>query len=159
MIRENQRVDASRTPDLVPSPSPPVARSSRARRLAAPAITLVGAVAAFAYVGAVDPNEPGHYPVCPLFRLTGILCPGCGGLRSAHAFAHGDLFAAIGANALAVVGYFVFAGFAVLWLVRAYRGRPAPRPALKSLYWWGLGAVALLFAIVRNLSFGSALAP
>ncbi|MFD7258696.1 DUF2752 domain-containing protein [Streptomyces sp. NPDC059874] len=159
MIGENQRVDASRNPDLVPSSELPAARVSRARRLAAPAITLVGVVAAFAYVGAVDPNEPGHYPVCPLFRMTGILCPGCGGLRSAHAFAHGDLPAAFGANALAVVGYFVFAGFAALWLVRAYRGGPTPRLALRPQYWWGVGVVALVFAVVRNLSFGSALAP
>ncbi|MFB6616562.1 DUF2752 domain-containing protein [Streptomyces sp. NPDC056367] len=152
-------MDASRTPDAVPQSAPPGLPASRARRLAVPAVTLAGAVAAFAYVGAVDPNEPGHYPVCPLFRLTGILCPGCGGLRSAHAFAHGDLPTAFGANALAVVGYFVFAGFTALWLVRAYRGGPVPRITLKPLQWWGLGAAALVFAVVRNLSFGSALAP
>ncbi|MFJ8018234.1 DUF2752 domain-containing protein [Streptomyces sp. NPDC096339] len=164
-------MDASRTPEAVPPPVPPVrplapvpavprgAGGSRVRRLAVPAITLAGAVAALAYVGAVDPNEPGHYPVCPLFRLTGILCPGCGGLRSAHAFAHGDLATAFGANALAVLGYFVFAGFTALWLVRAYRGGPTPRLTLKPLQWWGLGLAALAFAVVRNLSFGSALAP
>lgn len=122
-------------------------------------LTLAAAVGAFAYVGAVDPNEPGHYPVCPLFRLTGVLCPGCGGLRSAHAFAHGDLITAFGANALAVVGYFAFAGFLALWLVRAVRGGPVPTPVLKPLHWWGLGTAALVFAVVRNLSLGSALAP
>ena len=36
-------------------------------------------------------------------RLTGLYCPGCGGLRSAHAVAHGDLPRALGDNALAVV--------------------------------------------------------
>jgi hypothetical protein len=107
----------------------------------------------------VDPNEPGHYPVCPLFRLTGILCPGCGGLRSAHAFAHGDLITAFGANALAVLGYFGFAGFMIIWLVRAYRGGPVPRIALTARYWWAIGAVALVFSVVRNLPLGSALAP
>ncbi|MFE2170183.1 DUF2752 domain-containing protein [Streptomyces sp. NPDC059447] len=158
-------MDVSRTPEAVPPPFPPVPPAprtpevSRARRLAVPAITLAGAVAAFAYVGAVDPNEPGHYPVCPLFRLTGILCPGCGGLRSAHAFAHGDLVTAFGANALAVIGYFVFAGFTAVWLVRAYQGGPVPRITLKPLQWWGVGLAALVFAVVRNLSFGSALAP
>lgn len=163
MSGENQRVDASRTSDLAPSAAPAVLAVrppvSRARRLAAPALTLVPAAAALAYVGTVDPNEPGHYPVCPLFRLTGVLCPGCGGLRSAHAFAQGDLVTALGANALAVVGYFVFAGFMVLWLVRAYRGGPTPRFAVTPLYWWGIGAVALAFSVVRNLPFGAALAP
>ncbi|MEU9145378.1 DUF2752 domain-containing protein [Streptomyces sp. NPDC048349] len=159
MTGDNQRVDASDTPDARPPRPAPAAPVSRARRLRAPALTLAAAAAAFAYVGTVDPNEPGHYPVCPLLRLTGILCPGCGGLRSAHAFAHGDLIAAFGANALAVTGYFVFAGFMLLWLVRALRGGPVPRLALRPRYWWGIGGAALVFAVVRNLSFGSALAP
>lgn len=159
MTGDNQRVDASRTPLATPAVPAPAPAPTRARRLAAPALTLAVAASALGYVAAVDPYEPGHYPVCPLFRLTGILCPGCGGLRSAHAFAHGDLPAAFGANAMAVIGYFVFAGFMSLWLIRAYRGGPTPRLALKPLYWWGIGTVALIFAVVRNLPFGSALAP
>lgn len=156
MSGENQRVDApSGTTDLAPPPAP----VSRAGRLVAPALTLGAAASALAYVGTVDPNEPGHYPACPLFRLTGVLCPGCGGLRSAHAFAHGDLVTAIGANALAVAGYFFFAGFMVLWLVRAYRGVLGPRLVVRPSYWWGIGAVALVFSVVRNLPMGSFLAP
>ncbi|MFE6134373.1 DUF2752 domain-containing protein [Streptomyces sp. NPDC056437] len=140
------------TPARAPGPAP------LARRLAAPVASLAGVAAAFAYVGAVDPNEPGHYPVCPLLRLTGILCPGCGGLRSAHAFAHGDLAAALGANAVAVVGYGVFAVVMALWLIRAVRGVPM-RIAVAPVWWWSLGAVLLVFSVVRNLPFGSALAP
>ncbi|MFE4639179.1 DUF2752 domain-containing protein [Streptomyces sp. NPDC056773] len=158
MSGENQRVDASSgTTDLAPPPAP--APVSRAGRLARPALVLGAAAAALAYVGTVDPNEPGHYPVCPLLRLTGVLCPGCGGLRSAHAFAHGDLVTAIGANAMAVAGYFFFAGFMVLWLVRAYRGAPAPKLVVRPLYWWALGVVAVVFSVVRNLPMGSFLAP
>ncbi|MET9960580.1 DUF2752 domain-containing protein [Streptomyces sp. NPDC006326] len=159
MTGENQRVDPSQSPSAVPAPPGPPAAASRARRLAAPVLTVAAAALAFAYVGAVDPNEPGHYPVCPLFRLTGILCPGCGGLRSAHAFAQGDLITALGANALAVAGYFVFAGYMALWLVRAGRGAPAPRFVLRRAWAWALGPVVLVFVIVRNLPFGSALAP
>ncbi|MFD0428801.1 DUF2752 domain-containing protein [Streptomyces zhihengii] len=92
------------------------------RRIAGPVVTFAGVAAAFAYVGSVDPNEPGHYPVCPLYGVTGVLCPGCGGLRSAHAFVHGDLATALGANAVAVAGYLVFAVVWVIWLVHAVRG-------------------------------------
>ncbi|WP_411079416.1 DUF2752 domain-containing protein [Streptomyces sp. cmx-18-6] len=129
-----------------------------ARRLAPPIGILAAVAGAFAYVGTVDPNEPGHYPVCPLLRVTGTLCPGCGGLRSAHAFIHGDLGTALSANAVAVVGYFLFAAVMVLWLVRAWRGRPM-RIVLAPVWWWGLGALLLIFSVVRNLPFGSALAP
>ncbi|CAL9389291.1 DUF2752 domain-containing protein [Streptomyces sp. enrichment culture] len=136
-----------------PPPPPPLHR-----RLLAPLGTLAGVAAAFAYVGAVDPNEPGHYPACPLLRYTGLYCPGCGGLRSAHAFVHGDLPAALGANAMAVAGYAAFAVFMVYWLVRAVRGLPVrlnPRP----LTLWVIGGVWAVFVIVRNLPFGSALVP
>ncbi|MFI9624231.1 DUF2752 domain-containing protein [Streptomyces sp. NPDC052042] len=152
---------AGRPPTPVPPYLPPPPASgpvARLRRLAAPVATLAVVVGAFGYVGAVDPNEPGHYPVCPLLRLTGLYCPGCGGLRSAHAFAHGDLAAALGSNALAVAGYVLFAVLWVVWTARAVRGRPmalAARPAV----WWGIGAVLIVFSVVRNLPFGSALAP
>ncbi|MFJ6567101.1 DUF2752 domain-containing protein [Streptomyces sp. NPDC091292] len=120
---------------------------------------MLGSVAAaFAYVGSVDPNQPGHYPACPLLRLTGIYCPGCGGLRSAHAFIHGDLVTALGANAPAVIGYGLFAVLWVVWAVRAARGQPlriVPRPAVL----WSAGALVLLFTIVRNLPFGGWLHP
>lgn len=123
-----------------------------------PVGVLGSVVAAFAYVGTVDPNEPGHYPPCPLLRLTGIFCPGCGGLRSAHAFIHGDLGAALGANALAVAGYVVFAVVWTLWAVRAVRGRPL-RIALGTAQLYGVGALIAAFTLVRNLPFGAWLHP
>ncbi|MGP4042762.1 DUF2752 domain-containing protein [Streptomyces sp. 2A115] len=128
------------------------------RRLLVPGGILAAVVGAFAYVGTVDPNEPGHYPVCPLFQYTGVYCPGCGGLRSAHAFVHGDFTAALGANAVAVLGYLVFAGVWTVWLVRSLQGRPLRidlRPSLQ----WGLGALLLVFTVVRNLPFGGWLLP
>lgn len=128
------------------------------RRLAAPAATLATVGAAFAYVGAVDPGEPGHYPVCPLLRFTGFYCPGCGGLRSAHAVVHGDFAAALGMNALAVAAFAAFALFMVFWLVRVLRSRPVRVP-LRSPHWWALGILALAFTVVRNLPVGAALAP
>jgi hypothetical protein len=127
-------------------------------RFAAPFAGLAAVVAAFAYVSAHDPNHPGHYPVCPLLHFTGVYCPGCGGLRSAYAVAHGDWAGALGANSLAVGGYAAFAAFWVWWLVCAARGRPVRVP-LRPVHWWVLGGVALVFTVVRNVPFGAALAP
>ncbi|MEU6365661.1 DUF2752 domain-containing protein [Streptomyces sp. NPDC046931] len=144
-------------PTVVPPPAPNRA-AAVLRRTATPLGVLAGVVGAFAYVGAVDPNEPGHYPVCPLLRHTGLYCPGCGGLRSAHAFVHGDFLAALQDNALAVAGYLGFAVVWTLWVVHAARGRrlrfdPGPVPL------WGLGALLLVFTVVRNLPFGGWLHP
>ncbi|MEU6377995.1 DUF2752 domain-containing protein [Streptomyces sp. NPDC046909] len=132
--------------------------ATRAGRLAVPAGVLAAVAGAFAYVGAVDPNEPGHYPVCPLLRYTGIYCPGCGGLRSAHAFIHGDLLTALQANAPAVLGYLGFAVLWTVWVVRAARGRPL-RLDLGPVQLWSVGALLLVFTVVRNLPFGGWLHP
>jgi hypothetical protein len=115
---------------------------------------------AFGYVGAVDPNEPGHYPVCPLYLLTGLYCPGCGGLRSAHAFAHGDLPTALRDNAAAVAAYLGFAVLWTLWTARAARGRP-PRtgPGYGPARLWTVVALLLAFTVLRNLPFGGWLRP
>ncbi|MFJ2156157.1 DUF2752 domain-containing protein [Streptomyces sp. NPDC087856] len=127
-------------------------------RVAVPAGVLAAVAGAFAYVGAVDPNHPGHYPVCPLYRLTGLYCPGCGGLRSAHEFIHGDFLAALQDNAIAVVGYLAFMIVWTVWVVRAARGRPA-RIELGRVQLWSLGALVLVFTVVRNLPFGGWLHP
>ncbi|GAA4047743.1 DUF2752 domain-containing protein [Streptomyces shaanxiensis] len=131
---------------------------SVSRRLAVPAGVLAAVVGAFAYVGAVDPNEPGHYPACPLLQVTGIYCPGCGGLRSAHAVVHGDFAAALQDNALAVVGYALFAVVWTVWVIRAARGRPIGLD-LSPVRLWTAGALLLVFTVVRNLPFGGWLHP
>ncbi|MFF5590576.1 DUF2752 domain-containing protein [Streptomyces althioticus] len=141
----------------VNAPSPH-AVPGRAARLAVPAGLLAAVTAAFAYVAVVDPNEPGHYPVCPLLGLTGLYCPGCGGLRSAHAVAHGDLAAALQANAPAVLGYAAFAVLWTVWVIRAARGRPVrldPPPAVL----WTAGGLLLAFTVLRNTPFGGWLHP
>lgn len=120
---------------------------------------MLGAVAAgFGYVAAVDPGRPGHYPACPLLYYTGVYCPGCGGLRGAHALAHGHLGTALGCNAAAVAGYAVFAVVWVIWLTRALRGR-AFEPALRPGVLYALCGLLLAFTVIRNLPFGTALVP
>jgi hypothetical protein len=119
---------------------------------------LAATITAFAWVGAVDPNEPGRYPPCPLPALTGLYCPGCGGLRSAYAVAHGELGAALGANALAVAG-FAALGVALLgWLLGARRAARAWRPPGRAVLAFAL-ALAGAFTVLRNLPVGAALAP
>ncbi|GAA2467989.1 DUF2752 domain-containing protein [Streptomyces mauvecolor] len=128
------------------------------KRLLVPLGTLAAVASAFAYVGLVDPNQPGHYPVCPLFRFTGLYCPGCGGLRSAHDFITGHFAAAVHSNALAVAGYLLFAVGWVLWAVRSARGLPL-RWTPSDRQFWLIGSAVVIFSVVRNLPFGSVLAP
>ncbi|ANP57012.1 hypothetical protein AVL59_37200 [Streptomyces griseochromogenes] len=142
-------------PQTVPHPVPP---ASAWRRLAVPGGLLAAVAGAFAYVGTVDPNQPGHYPVCPLYRLTGLYCPGCGGLRSAHAFIHGDFLAALRDNAAGVAAYLGFAVLWTVWVVRAVRGLPV-RFELSSAQVRVVVALLLVFTVVRNLPVGGWLHP
>ncbi|HEY5836908.1 DUF2752 domain-containing protein [Streptomyces sp.] len=140
------------------SREPATVRAAGLRRGAVPLAVLGAAAAAFAYVADVDPNAPGHYPVCPLLHYTGVYCPGCGGLRSAYAVAHGHFGTAVGCNAVAVAGYGLFAVLWAVWFGRAVRGR-AFAPTLRPWQAWALGALLVAFTVVRNLPFGAALAP
>ncbi|MGW2898072.1 DUF2752 domain-containing protein [Streptomyces sp. NPDC001212] len=160
---DSRRVTHGRTPVPRPrrtqdAPALPPHATAVLRRLAVPAGVLTAVAGAFAYVGAVDPNQPGHYPVCPLLRYAGLYCPGCGGLRGAHAFIRGDFMTALHDNALAAVGYPVFAVVWTLWVLRAVRGRP-PRLVLGTAHLWSLGALLLVFTVARNLPFGGWLHP
>lgn len=130
--------------------APPAARATRAAPLAA----LAAAAAAVTVVGAVDPEQSGHYPSCPFLALTGQFCPGCGGLRAVHALTRGDLGTAIDRNVLVVAAVPVLA---VLWVRWLHQPTRAFRPPVAAL--WTLLVAVLAFWVLRNVPAGSWLAP
>ncbi len=132
--------------------------SSRVAPLVKPLGTAVAAAAAAAYVGLVDPNDPGHYPTCPFLAVTGQFCPGCGSLRAVHALVTGHPLAAVGLNVLTVVGMVVLAVIWGRWALRSLRGQPRTSVAPAWALYLMLG-VAVVFWVVRNLPVGQALAP
>jgi hypothetical protein len=99
---------------------------------------------------AFDPHQR-HVPLCPLHALTGIWCPLCGGLRAADSLAHGRLVAAVHENALFVASLPVLLAFWLYWLGRAGTGRP--RPVIARSVTMAMIALAVAFAVVRNLPF------
>ena len=127
----------------------------RARRLLAPLATLAGTAAAVGYLAAVDPNSPGHYPVCPLKALTGYDCPGCGMLRATHDLAHGNIAGALDHNVLMVALVPLAAVLWARWVRRAWTGvTPATTRAQfrrrNALMLAGL-VLILVFGVVRNV--------
>ena len=52
-----------------------------------------------------DPATAGFYPPCLFKTFLGVQCPGCGSLRAAHQFLHGNFAAAWALNpTLTIVG-------------------------------------------------------
>ena len=127
---------------------------SRARRILAPTATAFGVVIATGIVARVDPNEPGHYPLCPTLAILGIDCPACGGLRATHALANGDIVRAMDHNLLFVLLVpAIIVGWAV-WFWRSWTGkRGEDSPRKRALAKYGplvLLLVLVAFGIVRN---------
>lgn len=125
----------------------------RLLRVRSPLLWGAGTLAAVLVVHVWDPNQPGSYGLCPFRELTGLVCPGCGGLRAVHAITHGDWATAWGLNPAVALGLPVAVAAWLVWLVVSWRrphgvAAPAPRRAL--VPWLGLAAM-FLFGVLRNV--------
>lgn len=106
-----------------------------------------------------DPHVAGSWGLCPFHAVTGLWCPGCGGLRAISDLTHGDLAAAVSSNGLAVVLVAVLAVAFVAWVVRRWRGVHDRMIVLSPR--WSTATLVLLavFTVVRNVPPGAWLAP
>lgn len=120
-------------------------RRRRAHALVVLALASAIAVAFYAPLGA-------FLPACPIREHFGILCPGCGGTRALVALAHGRVGEAVRLNALLVM----LLPFGVWFGAQTYRRALRPTrfewPKAPDAAVYGLGAVAIVFAVVRNLA-------
>ena len=113
----------------------------------------------------VDPSRRAIFPVCQFHRLTGLNCPGCGGLRATHHLLHGRVATAFHHNMLVVIAPPLLGLAALRWLIRK-REVQAPQeisvhspPVIGSgskknrhlWLWTGLIVVIVLFGILRNV--------
>lgn len=98
---------------------------------------------------------PTHYsfiPPCVFHSLTGLECPGCGGLRGTHHLLHGRLAEAWAYNPLAVIIMPLLVLFQINNGTIAATGRTLVLPW--SRYTWVLAlALFLGFGFLRNLPF------
>jgi hypothetical protein len=127
-------------------------QSSTIERLLAAAGILAG-IGGSAFVWFFNPANAGFFPVCPLFQMTGIACPGCGMTRGFHALFHGEILTALDFNAMVPLWAFVFAYLFAAMFVIAVRGRSPKLTIFKPKYIWGFFILMLVFAVVRNLPY------
>ncbi len=115
------------------------------------AVGLLGVAVGLALLTVFDPAQHGFYPRCYFKALTGLDCPGCGGLRAAHQFLHGNFRAAFALNPLLVLIGPLAAWIAVAELVRLGTGRKLAHPFRHPAWLWALLAALVIFSVVRNL--------
>ena len=137
---------------MTPEEMPNQNIASTLERTLALAGMAVMAGAAFA-VGYFNPTTAGFFPVCPLFKMTGLACPGCGMTRGMHALLHGDILGALDFNLLLPTMVFFFGYLFVSFFLTFARGRGLRFKLFTPKVVWGFFAVALCFSVLRNLPF------
>ena len=130
-------------------PGVPGAPASQPRGLTEPLLVAGVAATSVLFVGLVYPRYPELFPTCPSRTLFGVLCPLCGGTRSAHALAMGRPGDAVAFNAFLPVLVLLTAWSWVAWLGRSVGRRLLP--AIPRWLWWGVGALWLAYGVLRNL--------
>ena len=116
-------------------------------------LLLAGCIAVMALAAFVlyrfNPERVPFYPVCVFHRVTGLNCPGCGGLRAMHQLLNGKLAAAWRLNALAVllVPMLLAGAIRAAWLYPRGRIDEWLRPG----WLWFFLAGAMIFGVARNL--------
>jgi hypothetical protein len=130
------------------------------RAVRAPALVGVAGLGLAALLRGRDPHVSGSYGFCPFRSLTGLPCPGCGGLRAVNDLTRGDVVAAAGSNAMAVLLVGAALVLWVVWVARRVAGdaeavlvRVSTAGALTVL------AAFVAFGVLRVTPWGAWLAP
>jgi hypothetical protein len=127
-------------------------KSSIAERVTAGTF-VAGAAVGSVVVAYFNPVTAGFFPVCPLYRLTGLACPGCGLTRGFHALFHGDLLGALDYNALIPL-YALFFGYLTISLaLTTIRGVGLSWKFVRPWMAYSFLIVSFSFAVLRNLPY------
>jgi hypothetical protein len=111
----------------------------------------VAMAAGSALVAIVDPAKATFLPVCPLYSMTGIACPGCGLTRAFHALFHGYAIPALDFNLLVPVWAFIFGWVFLSLALTTVRGRGLPMWPTRPNFLWTFLIVLLVFGVLRNI--------
>jgi hypothetical protein len=137
----------------------PVSTRPRSERIRGPLLSAATLAAATFALHVRDPHVSHSWGVCPLYALTGVYCPGCGGLRGVNDLTNGHVGQAASSNLLLVLAIPFAALFFARWTYGAWTGREVrPVPAVSKPVATALVVLVVVFTVARNLP-GSWLAP
>ena len=109
-------------------------------------MVLLGTAAGVGLLVLFRPWQYGFYPVCPIHRWTGLLCPGCGGTRALAALLRGQWAQAWQWNQLLVAGLPMAIAYGVIVAVKGSWVQ-VPR-----WVWFGVSLAAAAFTVWRNMA-------
>lgn len=146
---------APATEALTASPADP--RASRGRLLVTPLAVATTIGAATLALHFRDPHEQGSWGGCPFLAVTGLPCPGCGGLRAVNDLTHFDVVAAASSNLYFVASIPLLVFGWLVWVRRAWAGQRVDGPSTSLVV--TMLVLLLVFWIARLTPWGAWLAP
>ncbi len=98
-----------------------------------------------------NPAVLNYYPPCLFETVTGLLCPGCGGMRGTHQLLHFNFWEAYTLNPLVYVSTPLIIYSIVYYLALVVFNKQLPKVPVNSKTITIAAVVVLLFWIFRNL--------
>ncbi len=147
-------VDITQSEPTAQRPAP-----TRWRAIAVPAAVAGAGVLAVVAVHLRDPHVEGSWGICPVYALTGVYCPGCGGMRAVHNLTEGQVLDSLHSNLIALPLLMLFAVWVGDWAIRAWRGKPMRHFGINALTMWSIFGFLAVFTVLRNTPWGSWLTP
>jgi hypothetical protein len=137
----------------------PLTVRARAERMRGPVLSVATLAAATLALHVRDPHVTHSWGVCPLYAMTGLYCPGCGGLRGVNDLSNGHVGQAASSNLLLVLAIPFVLVVLARWGYAAWTGRDVVVvPRVPVAVRTALVVLVVAFTVVRNLP-GSWLAP
>jgi hypothetical protein len=101
-----------------------------------------------------NPSENSFFIPCPFHYITGLFCPGCGSQRAIHLLLHGDVIGAFKFNPLMVLTMPILVyGLGITTANWIFGTRYRFMLFYSNLFVFGYFGIAILYWILRNLSF------
>ena len=101
----------------------PATLRPRSERIRGPIVCAATVAAATFALHVRDPHVTHSWGVCPLYAVTGLYCPACGGLRGVNDLGNGHLGQAASSNLLFVLAIPFAVVFFARWSHGAWTGR------------------------------------
>ncbi|MDR1406304.1 MAG: DUF2752 domain-containing protein [Prevotellaceae bacterium] len=115
-------------------------------------ILAVAVMAAASVYYTFNPATTVYFPPCPVYKLTGFRCPGCGSQRAIHSLLHGDFGQAFSDNPLVPPALLLVALLVYLEHFGGKNRFPRLHRFLSGSKFIGtLAAAIILFGIGRNI--------
>lgn len=113
---------------------------------------LIAALLTVAAAYALRPELFAHLPPCPLHKLTGFYCPGCGGTRAVAALLRGKFVTSLIYHPFVLYAVLIGGWFMITQTVeRLSRGRIAIAMKYRDWYLWVALVLVVINCLVKNI--------